>query len=75
MGDEIHYKEWRVEVMHGNPGWEALIYRQGSPIHEETVPAGPDRRVVIEEAKALIDKLLAPQSAAVPARGNDTAIQ
>jgi hypothetical protein len=59
MGDEIHYKEWRIDVMHRGPGWEALIYRPNSPLHEASVPAAQDRRTVIENAKVLIDKLLA----------------
>ena len=54
MGDEIHYKEWRIR----GPGWKALIYRPNSPLHEAYEPAGQDRRAVIEDAKALIDKLL-----------------
>jgi hypothetical protein len=58
MGDEIHYKGWRIDLMHGDRGWEALIYRPGSPLHEVTVPHGDDRHAVIEDAKMLIDKLL-----------------
>lgn len=59
MGDEIHYKEWRIDVLHRGLGWEAMIYRPNSPLHEASVPAGQDRRAVIEDAKELIDKLLA----------------
>ena len=59
MGDEIHYKEWRIDVMHRGLGWEALINRPNSPLHEASVPARQDRRAVIEDAKVLIDKLLA----------------
>jgi hypothetical protein len=59
MGDEIHYKEWRIDVMHNGRGWEALIYRPSSPLHEESVPLGQNRSAVIEEAKVLIDKLMA----------------
>jgi len=59
MGDEIHYKEWRINVIHSGAGWEALIYRPGSPLHDVSVPAAQDRRNVIEEAKVLIDALLA----------------
>jgi hypothetical protein len=54
--DEIHYKGWRMEVLQDGPGWKALVYRPSSPLHEATVPHGPDRRAVIEEAKALIDR-------------------
>jgi hypothetical protein len=59
MGDEIHYKEWRIDVMHKESGWEALIYRPSSPLHETSVPVGQDRRAVIEDAKLCIDKMLA----------------
>jgi len=59
MGDEIHYKEWRIALMHKGLGWEALIYRPSSLLHETTVPAGQDRRAVIEDAKTLVDNLLA----------------
>ena len=58
MGDEIYYKKWRIDVMQSEPGWEALIYRPHSPLHEVSVPHGQNRHAVIEEAKALIDKLL-----------------
>ena len=59
MGDEIHYKGWRIDVMSRENGWEALVYRPSSPLHEVTVPNGSDRRTVIEEAKVLVDKLFA----------------
>jgi hypothetical protein len=59
MGDEIHYKEWRIDVMQSESGWEALIYRPSSLLHEVSVPHGQNRRAVIEEAKVLIDELLA----------------
>jgi len=58
-GDDVHYKEWRITVIqYGDSAWEGLIYRPHSPLHETTVPKGPDRRVVIENAKAIIDRLL-----------------
>jgi hypothetical protein len=53
--EEIHYKGWRVEVLPDESGWEALVYCPGSRLHERTVPHGPDRRAVIEDAKTLID--------------------
>ena len=59
MGDEIHYKGWRIDVMHYEHGWEALVYRPSSPLHEVTVPKGLDRRTVIERAKTLVDQLFA----------------
>jgi hypothetical protein len=59
MGDEIHYKEWRIDVMHKENGWEALIYRPSSPLHETSVPVAQDRRAVIEHAKLYIDEILA----------------
>ena len=59
MGEEILYKGWRINVMHHGGGWEALVYRPRSPLHEVTVPKGSDRRTVIEEAKNLVDKLFA----------------
>jgi hypothetical protein len=59
MGDEIYYKGWRIDVMHHGDGWEALVYRPSSPLHEVSVPESPDRRVVIEEAKTLVDNLSA----------------
>lgn len=55
MGEEIHYKGWRIDIMHHGNGWEALIYRANSPLHELSVPKAPDRRAVIEDAKNLID--------------------
>ena len=57
-GDEFHYKGWRVEVLHAGAGWKALVYGPSSPLHEVEVPYGPDRHIVMKEAKALIDKLL-----------------
>jgi hypothetical protein len=54
--DEIHYKDWRIEVLPHASGWKALVYRPSSPLHEATVPREPDRRSVIAEAKALIDR-------------------
>lgn len=57
-GDEFHYKGWRVEVLHHGAGWKALVFGPSSPLHEVEVPYGPDRRVVMEKAKALIDKLV-----------------
>ena len=57
--DEIHYKEWRIEVLHGELGWKALVYRPSSPLHELEVPNSSDRRATIEDARALIDKLIA----------------
>ena len=59
MGDEIYYKNWRIDVMHGVAGWDALIYRPSSPLHEVSVPHNGDRGAVIAAAKACIDKLLA----------------
>ena len=58
--EEIHYKGWRIEVLHQGQGWKALVYRPSSPLHEEPVPSGPDRRVVMQEAKMLVDQGLAP---------------
>ncbi len=57
--DEIHYKAWRIEVLHAESGWKALVYRPSSPIHEIDVPEGSDRRAAVEGARTLIDKLLA----------------
>jgi hypothetical protein len=54
--DEIHYKDWRIAVLPCESGWKALVYRPSSPLHESTVPLGQDRRAVIAEAKALIDR-------------------
>lgn len=54
--DEIHYKGWRVEILHGDKGWKALLYRPSSLLHETTVPEGPDRHAVIENAKLLVDE-------------------
>jgi hypothetical protein len=54
--DEIHYKGWRIEVLHGGAGWKALVYRPSSLLHDTRVPDGPDRHAVIELAKVLIDK-------------------
>jgi hypothetical protein len=59
MGDEIRYKEWRIDVMQTESGWEALIYRPNSLLHEVSVPHRQNRRAVIEEAQVLIDELLA----------------
>lgn len=54
--DEIRYKNWRIEVLTDGPGWKALVYRLTSPLHETTVPHGPDRDAVVAEAVALIDR-------------------
>ena len=54
--DGIHYKDWRIEVLADESGWKALVYRPSSPLHETTVPRGPDRRTVIAEAKSLVDR-------------------
>ena len=56
--DEITYKRWRIDVAHHGEGWKALIYRPSSLLHETTVPEGLDRRSVLEETKAFIDKSL-----------------
>lgn len=53
--DEICYKDWRIEVLPDGSGWKALVYRPSSPLHEATVPHGPDRRAVIAQAKTIID--------------------
>jgi hypothetical protein len=55
-GGEIHYKGWRIDIMYRSNGWEALIYRPNSPLHEMPVPKGPERRIVIEAAKTFIDR-------------------
>ena len=57
-GDEIRYKEWRIDIIYDGNGWGALIYRPNSSLHEIPVPKGPDRHNVIEDAKTIIDKLL-----------------
>jgi hypothetical protein len=57
--EEIHYKGWRIEVLHQGQGWKALIYRPSFLLHEEPVPTGSDRRAVMKEAKLLIDRSLA----------------
>ena len=56
--DQIHYKDWRIEILHGGLGWKALVYRPSSLLHEIEVPDGPDRHCVIAGARALIDQLL-----------------
>jgi len=53
--DEIHYKSWRIEVLHGQPGWKTLVYRPTSPLHGVVAPDGPDRHAVMEEASVLIE--------------------
>ena len=58
MGDEIHYKDWRIDMVRSESVWEALIYRPSSPLHEVAVPHGQNRHAVIEKAKLLIDELL-----------------
>lgn len=54
--DEIHYKGWRIEILHGDQGWKTLVYRPSSLLHEIEVPQGPDRGAVIKDAQLLIDK-------------------
>ncbi len=56
--EEIHYQGWRVELLHDNVGWKALVYGPNSPLHEAKVPSGHDRHAVMEEAKMLIDEAL-----------------
>jgi hypothetical protein len=58
--DEIHCKEWRIDVLHQGAGWKALIHRPSSRLHEEPVPMGSDRRAVMREAKTLVDQCLVP---------------
>ena len=55
--DEINYKGWRIDVLHQQDGWKALIYRPSSLLHETSVPKGSDRRAVLEEATMVIDSL------------------
>lgn len=55
---DISYKGCRIDVLYQGDGWKALIYRPSSLLHEMIVPAGPNRRFVIEDAKTLIDELL-----------------
>lgn len=57
-GAEFHYKDWRVEVLHKGRGWQALVYRPHSPLHEAEVPEAPDSRAVMEKAMHLIDRSL-----------------
>jgi hypothetical protein len=40
----------------GPAGWKALIYRHTSLLHVATVAKGPDRRAVLTEANALINR-------------------
>lgn len=56
----FHYKDRRVEVLHQEADWEALIYRPSLLLNEEMVPAGADRHAVMREAKTLVDQALAP---------------
>jgi hypothetical protein len=56
--DEINCKGWRINLLHQQDGWKALIYRPSSLLHETGVPKGSDRRAVLEEATALIDSLV-----------------
>ncbi len=58
--EEIHYKGWRIDLLHQGAGWKALIYRPSSLLHEEPVPTGSDRRMVMREAKTLVDQCPAP---------------
>ena len=56
---EIHYKGWRIEVLHhGVEDWKALIYRPSSLLHEESVPTGSNRHAVMGEAKTIVDRCL-----------------
>jgi len=54
--DEVHYKSWRIEVLHGQPGWKTLVYYPNSPLHGAAVPDGPDRRAIMEELKTIIEE-------------------
>jgi hypothetical protein len=54
--EEVAHKEWRIDVMPHAGGWKAFIYRPGSILTEETIPNGPERKDVIEEAKRYIDQ-------------------
>ena len=54
--DRIHDKRWRIEVLQGEPSWKTLLYYPDSPLHGTAVPDGTDRRAVMEEADALVDK-------------------
>ena len=56
--DALHYKGWRIEVLHADAGWKALVYRPSSPLHEEPALTGPDRHRVMEDAKTLVDQRL-----------------
>jgi hypothetical protein len=58
--DEIHYRRWRIEVLQGEPGWQTLVYYPDSPLHGVTAPNRADRRAVMEEAEALIDRNQSP---------------
>ena len=53
--NEIHYKSWRIEVLHGEPGWKTLVYHPNSPLHGAAAPNGSDRSAVLAEAGVLID--------------------
>ena len=58
MGDEIHYKGWRIEILHGGLGWKALVFRPSSLLHEIEVPDGHDRHSALDGGRALVDRLL-----------------
>jgi hypothetical protein len=57
--DDLHYKGWRIEVLHADAGWKALVYRPSSLLHEEPAPTGPDRHAVMQDARMLVDQRLA----------------
>jgi hypothetical protein len=54
--DEIHYKRWRIEVLQGEPGWQTLLYYPDTPLHGAAAPDGTDRRAVMKEVEALVDR-------------------
>jgi hypothetical protein len=54
--EEIHYKRWRIEILQGEPGWKMLVYHPASPLHGVAAPHRADRRAVLEEANALVDR-------------------
>jgi hypothetical protein len=54
--EEIYHKRWRIEILQGEPGWKMLVYHPDSPLHGAVAPDRTDRRAVMEEANALVDR-------------------
>jgi hypothetical protein len=56
--ENIHYRQYRLEVLHQGPGWKVLIYPPGAVFGLSETPNTDERNereAVIAQAKKVVD--------------------